>query len=30
VKVNLDEITMDIKAAGMEALAGETWHENQD
>ena len=30
VTVGLDEITMDIRTAGMEALAGEAWHEGQN
>lgn len=30
VTVGLDEITMDIKTAGMEALAGEAWNEDQN
>ena len=30
VTVGLDEITMDIRTAGMEALAGEAWHEDQN
>ena len=30
VTVGLDEITMDIKTAGMEGLAGEAWNEDQN
>ena len=30
VTVGLDEMTMDIRTAGMEALAGEAWNEDQN
>ena len=30
VTIGLNEITMDIRTAGMEALAGEAWHEDQN
>ena len=30
VTVGLNEITLELKTAGMEALAGEAWNENQN